>query len=64
LCVVLSDAWIVVVAVVAVVLNAVAETATLSRVIDGARPLRWFDRLGRLPGAEAVAAPSPAENDG
>jgi hypothetical protein len=36
-------------AVVAVALNVVAETATLSRAIDGAAPLRWFDRLGTRP---------------
>jgi hypothetical protein len=49
LCVVLSDAWIVVAAVVAVALNALAETLTISRSIDRIAPLRWFDRLGRLP---------------
>jgi UDP-N-acetylmuramyl pentapeptide phosphotransferase/UDP-N-acetylglucosamine-1-phosphate transferase len=32
-----------------VALNAVAETITLSRAIDAVPPLRWFDRLGRLP---------------
>jgi UDP-GlcNAc:undecaprenyl-phosphate GlcNAc-1-phosphate transferase len=51
LCVVLSDAWVVAAAVLAVVLNAVAETVTLSRVIEHSAPLRWFDRLGRLPDA-------------
>jgi UDP-N-acetylmuramyl pentapeptide phosphotransferase/UDP-N-acetylglucosamine-1-phosphate transferase len=30
------------------VLHLVAETVTLSRVIQGTPPLRWFDRLGRL----------------
>ncbi|MFL5738079.1 MAG: glycosyltransferase [Actinomycetota bacterium] len=48
LCVVLSDAWIVAAAVLAVALNAVAETLTLSRVIERSAPLRWFDRLGRV----------------
>lgn len=38
---------VVVAAVVAVVINAVAETFTLSRVIDDVPPLRWFDALGR-----------------
>jgi UDP-GlcNAc:undecaprenyl-phosphate/decaprenyl-phosphate GlcNAc-1-phosphate transferase len=46
---VLADAWMVVAAVAAVVINAVAETVTLSRVIDAVPPLRWFDALGRLP---------------
>ena len=46
---VLSDLGIVVAAAVAVAINAIAETATLSRVIDGVPPLRWFDGLGRLP---------------
>jgi hypothetical protein len=31
----------------AVASNAVAETITLSRVIDAVPPLRWFDALGR-----------------
>jgi hypothetical protein len=38
-------------AALAVGVNVVAETITLSRVIDGVPPLRWFDGLGRLPGA-------------
>jgi UDP-GlcNAc:undecaprenyl-phosphate/decaprenyl-phosphate GlcNAc-1-phosphate transferase len=46
---VLSDAWVVVAAVAAVALNVVADTVTLSRVIDAVPPMRWFDRLGRLP---------------
>jgi hypothetical protein len=46
---VLGDAWVVVAAAIAVAINAVAETATLSRVIDAVPPLRWFDALGRLP---------------
>jgi glycosyl transferase family 4 len=29
-------------------LHALGETVTLSRLIEAARPLRWFDRLGRL----------------
>jgi hypothetical protein len=28
-------------------LNVLADTVTLSRVIDAVPPLRWFDRLGR-----------------
>lgn len=37
-------------ALVLVALNVVADTLTLSRAIDATPPLRWFDRLGRLPG--------------
>lgn len=36
-------------AAVAIALNVLAETMTFSRAIDAIRPLRWFDRLGRLP---------------
>jgi UDP-GlcNAc:undecaprenyl-phosphate/decaprenyl-phosphate GlcNAc-1-phosphate transferase len=46
---VLPDWGVVVAAALAVVINVVAETATLSRVIDAVPPLRWFDGLGRLP---------------
>ena len=46
---VLADWGVVVAAAIAVVLNAVAETVTLSRVIEAVPPLRWFDALGRLP---------------
>jgi hypothetical protein len=34
-------------AIAAVALNVVAEILTLSRVIEGLPPLRWYDRLGR-----------------
>jgi hypothetical protein len=34
---------------IAVALNVVADTITFSRVIEGVRPLRWFDRVGRIP---------------
>jgi UDP-GlcNAc:undecaprenyl-phosphate/decaprenyl-phosphate GlcNAc-1-phosphate transferase len=37
-------------AAVAVALNVLAETVTLSRAIEVVPPLRWFDGLGRLPG--------------
>jgi hypothetical protein len=47
--VVLPDPGAVVAAAMAVVINAVAETVTLSRVIADVPPLRWFDALGRLP---------------
>jgi hypothetical protein len=39
-------------AIVVVVLNLVAETITLSRVIEAVPPLRWFDHVGRLPDPE------------
>jgi UDP-N-acetylmuramyl pentapeptide phosphotransferase/UDP-N-acetylglucosamine-1-phosphate transferase len=44
-----SDAVLVALALVFVALNVVAETYTLSRAIDRIAPLRWLDRLGRLP---------------
>jgi hypothetical protein len=63
LCVVLSDAWIVVAAVLAVGANALAETITVSRIIEGSGPLRWFDSLGRVPAPNAKqGAPTPAES--
>lgn len=46
-----SDAALVALAVALVALNVVAETITLSRAIDATPPLRWLDRLGRLPDA-------------
>ena len=42
---------VVVAAVVALGLQAAAETVTISRLIDSVPPLRWFDRLGRRPAA-------------
>ncbi len=33
---------------VVLVLHLLAETVTLSRIIEATPPLRWFDRLGRL----------------
>lgn len=40
---------VVVAAALAVALNVMAETVTLSRTIDAVAPLRWVDRLGRRP---------------
>jgi UDP-GlcNAc:undecaprenyl-phosphate GlcNAc-1-phosphate transferase len=37
-----------VVAVIAVALNVLADTVTLSRAIDAYPPVRWVDRLGRI----------------
>ena len=45
----LTDVQVVVAAGVAVVLNVVADTVTLSTVIDRTPPLRWWDRLGTRP---------------
>jgi hypothetical protein len=46
---VVLPAWGVVLAVVvALAINAIAETTTLSRVIGSVPPLRWFDGLGSL----------------
>jgi UDP-N-acetylmuramyl pentapeptide phosphotransferase/UDP-N-acetylglucosamine-1-phosphate transferase len=46
-----TDAVLVALAAILVALNVVAETVTLSRAIDAIPPLRWLDRLGRLPDA-------------
>jgi hypothetical protein len=40
-------------AAVGVGMNVLADTVTLSRVVDGVPPLRWLDRLGRMPDARA-----------
>lgn len=45
----LGDGWVAVAAVAAVALNVLAETVTLSRIVDRTPPLRWLDRLGRVP---------------
>lgn len=64
----LSDLGVLVAAAAAVVLNVVAETVTLSRVIDAVPPLRWLDRAGRprpatLPTLEeAPVSPEPKGN--
>lgn len=42
------DWGVVLAAAIAVTLNVLADTVTLSRVIDAAPPLRWLDRLGRV----------------
>jgi UDP-GlcNAc:undecaprenyl-phosphate/decaprenyl-phosphate GlcNAc-1-phosphate transferase len=43
----LRDAGVVVAALLAVALNVLAETVTLTRGIEAVPPLRWLDRLGR-----------------
>ena len=37
--------------VVLIALNLLSELVSFSRVIERAPPLRWFDRLGRVPPA-------------
>ncbi|MDP9295488.1 MAG: hypothetical protein M3O88_02180 [Actinomycetota bacterium] len=46
--VVLPAPGIVIAAIAAVALNALAETLSLSRLIEGTPPIRWFDGLGRI----------------
>ncbi len=46
--VVLPDWGVLLAAVITVALNVVADTVTLSRLIEGTPPLAWLDRLGRL----------------
>jgi UDP-GlcNAc:undecaprenyl-phosphate/decaprenyl-phosphate GlcNAc-1-phosphate transferase len=46
--VVLPGPGVVIAAVAAVALNALAETLTLSRLIERTPPIRWLDRLGRI----------------
>jgi hypothetical protein len=47
LAVALPTPWLVVAAAAAVVLQVAAETVTITRIVDGVPPFRWFDRLGR-----------------
>lgn len=42
---------------VLVALHVMAETVTLSRLIEAAAPLRWYDRLGRVPEQPAEGPP-------
>jgi hypothetical protein len=45
----LPEVWLIPAALVVIGLNVLAETVTFTRTIDAIPPLRWFDRLGRLP---------------
>ena len=45
----LPEPWLIGAVLVVVGLNVLAETVTFTRTIDAFPPLRWFDRLGRLP---------------
>ena len=45
----LPEPWLIAAVLVVVGLNVLAETVTFTRTIEAIPPLRWFDRLGRLP---------------
>ncbi|HET6791178.1 MAG TPA: hypothetical protein VFI35_06300 [Actinomycetota bacterium] len=47
----LPEIWLLPAALVVIGLNVLAETVTFTRTVDAVPPLRWFDRLGRLPDA-------------
>ena len=46
----LPEVWLIPAAAIVIGLNVLAETVTFSRTIEAIPPLRWFDRLGRVPG--------------
>jgi UDP-GlcNAc:undecaprenyl-phosphate GlcNAc-1-phosphate transferase len=46
----LPEVWLIPAVLIVIGLNVLAETVTFSRTIEAIPPLRWFDRLGRLPG--------------
>jgi hypothetical protein len=45
----LPEIWLLAAVAIVVGLNILAETVTFTRTIEAIPPLRWFDRLGRLP---------------
>ena len=45
----LPEVWLLAAVAIVVGLNILAETVTFTRTIEAIPPLRWFDRLGRLP---------------
>jgi UDP-N-acetylmuramyl pentapeptide phosphotransferase/UDP-N-acetylglucosamine-1-phosphate transferase len=51
----LSTTWMTVALVIVLLLNALAETVTLTRLIRAAPPLRWVDDLWRVPTANPTA---------
>jgi hypothetical protein len=51
----LPEVWLVPAVLVVIGLNVLAETVTFSRTIEAIPPLRWFDRLGRLPDGRSPA---------
>jgi len=54
----LSTVGMVVALAAVLVLHALAETVTFTRIIRATPPLRWFDDLGRLPAQDHGAAPA------
>jgi len=52
----LSTVGVAIAVAIVLVLHALAETVTLTRIIRATPPLRWFDDLGRLPGVDQGAA--------
>jgi UDP-N-acetylmuramyl pentapeptide phosphotransferase/UDP-N-acetylglucosamine-1-phosphate transferase len=48
----LSTTWMAVALVGVLILNALAETVTLTRIIRATPPLRWFDDLWQIPAAD------------
>ena len=48
----LSTSWMAAALVVVLLLNALAETVTLTRIIRATPPLRWMDDLWRIPAAD------------
>jgi hypothetical protein len=47
LAVALPTPWLVAAAAVGILLQAAAETVTITRIVETVPPIRWFDRLGR-----------------
>jgi UDP-N-acetylmuramyl pentapeptide phosphotransferase/UDP-N-acetylglucosamine-1-phosphate transferase len=52
----LSTAWMTAALVVVLLLNALAETVTLTRIIRATSPLRWVDDLWRIPAPDPRAS--------
>jgi UDP-GlcNAc:undecaprenyl-phosphate/decaprenyl-phosphate GlcNAc-1-phosphate transferase len=60
----LLPVWALAVAVALILgLHVLAETVTLSRIIEATPPLRWFDRLGRLPIDQTRPESGPGSRD-
>jgi UDP-N-acetylmuramyl pentapeptide phosphotransferase/UDP-N-acetylglucosamine-1-phosphate transferase len=56
----LSPVGVAIAAGLAVVLNLLAETVRLTRIIEAVAPLRWFDRAGRVRDTAVETATPPA----
>jgi hypothetical protein len=54
--------WLALAAAAVIALNLLAETVTLSQAISAVPPLRWADRLGRLPPGSAATAIPPGSD--